>query len=189
MGVERLWLSTYTPKCSAFQGEWKMDLWIETGGRKSRSDAVYVYRHNGCQLIWWKNSLNEDNFLQSWLLKIHYYSNPILELIHANLEIKIEAQGVTDRSWIICLGFRLDLLFRLVVAWIAVVLLVKTRSFATVKDLWDSSWSGEAAGGFIPSWPLWTWLCPSVCLICSPTIEQNFTSAPRISLNKHPAWS
>ena len=189
MGVERLWLSTYAPKCSTFQGEWKMDLWIETGGRKNGSDAVYGYRHSGCQLIQRKNILNEDNFLQLWLLKIHYYSNPISELIHANLERKVGAQGVSDRNSIIWLGLHLDILFRRVAAWTAVVLLVKTGSFAAVTNLWDSSWSGEAPGAFIPSWPLWTWLCPSVCLICSPTVEQYFSSAPRISLNLHPAWS
>lgn len=77
MGVERLWLSTYTPKCSTFQEEWKMDLWKETGGRKNRSDEVYAYRGNGSQLIQWKNILHEDNFLQLWLLKntLIQYSN------------------------------------------------------------------------------------------------------------------
>lgn len=187
MGVERLWLSTYTPKCSAFQGEWKMDLWIETGGRKNGSDAVYGYRHSGWHLIRWKSILNEDDFLQSWLLKIHYYSNLVSELIHANLERKIGAQVVSNRNQITCLGLHLYFLFRWVATWMVVVLLVKIGSFATVADLWDSSWSGKAPGGFTLSWPLWTWLCPSVYPICSPTIEQNVSSAPRISPNWHPA--
>lgn len=42
---------------------------------------------------------------------------------------------MTDRNGIIPLGFHLDLLFGLVVAWAAVVLRVKIRSFATVTDL------------------------------------------------------
>lgn len=142
MGVERLWLSTYTSKCSAFQGGWKMDLWIETGGRKTGSDAVHGYRHNGCQLVRWKNSLNEDNFLQSWLLKIHQCSNPVLELIHANLEIKSETQGVTDRNWIICLGLRLDLFFGLVIAQIAPrITLIHTHCGHNSCWLqWENSW-------------------------------------------------
>lgn len=69
------------------------------------------------------------------MLKIHYYSNLVSELIHANLERKIGAQVVSNRNQITCLGLHLYFLFRWVATWMAVVLLVKIGSFATVADL------------------------------------------------------
>lgn len=82
MGVERFWFSTCTPKCSAFQKEWKMDLWTETGGRRNGSDAVDGCRCGGCQVIW--HSWIKSFFF--WLPKTHHYNNPVSGFIGANLE-------------------------------------------------------------------------------------------------------